>query len=227
MALSFLYSKFISYLKPTEYEIRNTSRNNSSDNNNNLSDSLHNEETIIHNENNLSVGRNISINNIFLNHNSVNNNDNFIDNQESLKIPVNLSNNNNMHYLPVEQKVSIANALISGTKISAELAEEYQMKISRVNYFARKVRLGLYIAPNVGRPLLIDDISDNILRNLVIELNQQNNSKEEFRRLIRIAIKKEFVCSYCRHFNLSQLNKKDIPKISTSSLKKYIKKYTN
>ena len=65
MALSFLYSKFISYLKPTEYEIRNTSRNNSSDNNNNLSDSLHNEETIIHNENNLSVGRNISINNMF------------------------------------------------------------------------------------------------------------------------------------------------------------------
>ena len=128
--------------------------------------------------------------------------------------------------LSLELKKTIAFEINSGLKISKEIASEYQIKASRINCIARKVRLGKNISLQSGRPAVIDSCSDRILKDLIISLRNNSQDIKERIKILRSTIKQEFIFSYMRRNNINESTNLPLKlKFSSRTLNRYLVKY--
>jgi hypothetical protein len=157
------------------------------------------------------------------NNNNNNNNNNIIISNNTFP-PVDEDHNELRENITLEIKLSIANAINSGNKYPEELAQFYKIKRARINYIARKIRLGKNIRVSSGRPTAIDNESNQALIMATLELRSQSISSELFRKKLRQAIKLEYLNSYNRRHKLQHIQKIKVPPIT---IRRYIEKYKN
>lgn len=136
--------------------------------------------------------------------------------------------NTNEKFIPFvdrETKVLIANEIINGESSPEQIKTRYNINQSRVNYFARKVRLQQNIQSNCGRPKVIDNLSDLILAQKAQDIKNIVDIQDNDRKvLFKKAIKKEYQQSFLRkQVNNDVIVKKVTPPHRT--VRRYLSKY--
>jgi hypothetical protein len=126
--------------------------------------------------------------------------------------------------ISLEVKKRIASEINSGQKCSFEVAISYNLKASRVNYYARKIRLGENICSMSGRPKAIDNESELIITALLNSPRYQNiNRLDERKKLLRKEIRNQIKLSFLRRSKQKSLDQ--VPKVSYRTLNRYIEKF--
>jgi hypothetical protein len=121
--------------------------------------------------------------------------------------------------LSIEAKAQIAISINSGS-ISQDVAEQFNIRRSRVNLIARKVRSKQTIQSLAGRPRAIDKTSNQILKAFIIQLKNQNLTPKQYKERIKKAIRDEYKLSLNRR-NKTTSN----VKMPVSTLKRYMQKF--
>ena len=118
----------------------------------------------------------------------------------------------------------IASQINFGSKCSSELAKYYNITTARVNYFARKMRLGKTLSTVSGRPRALDNESEKSISALLKSPSFTGTSLFERRKILRKEIRKQIKLSSLRRLN-QQTTFEFLPKVWNRTLERYLEKY--